>query len=136
MTNTQNVKFSIRKNDQVQVISGREKGKTGKVLHVNRSTGRVTVEKLNMVKRHTKPTQKLQGGGIIEKELPLHYSNVLLFCAKCNRGVRHGNKILGEQKTAKPAKAAKGAKTDAAAKTDSTKKVRVCKRCDTQLDAV
>src|SRR4051812_43440842 len=80
MMSTERTKFSIRKNDQVQVIAGREKGKTGKVLTINRNTGRVTIEKVNMVKRHVKPSQKYPGGGIIEKELPLHYSNVLLFC--------------------------------------------------------
>src|SRR4051812_5257581 len=70
-------KFTLRKNDQVQVIAGREKGKIGKILQLDSSTGRVTVEKTNMVKRHTRPTQK-SSGGIIERELPLHYSNVLL----------------------------------------------------------
>lgn len=116
------VKFSIRKNDTVQVISGREKGKSGKVLKVDAKTGRVTVEKVNMVKRHMRPSQANPQGGILEKELPLDYSNVQLFCAKCNRGVRHGRKEV----------AATGAKKGTAGK---TKKVRVCKRCDTSLDA-
>ena len=134
MTNTEKVKYSIRKNDQVQVISGREKGKTGKVLHVDRNSGRITIEKVNMVKRHTKPSQKAPGGGITEKELPLHYSNVLLYCTKCNRGVRHGNKVVGAAaKPAKGTKAAKGAAAEAGTKTE--KKVRICKRCDSQLDA-
>src|SRR6185437_10179473 len=98
MLNTNNL--SIHKNDTVQVISGKEKGKTGKVMKVDRKSGRVTIEKVNMVKRHVKPSNKYPQGGILEKELPLHYSNVLLMCAKCNRGVRHGHK-LGEAAPAK-----------------------------------
>jgi large subunit ribosomal protein L24 len=121
MMTAERVKFSIRKNDQVQVIAGREKGKVGKVLSVNRNSGRVTVEKVNMVKRHVKPSQKYPGGGILEKEIPLHYSNVQLFCAKCNKGSRIGHKMVAK----------KGAKTKG-----ETVKVRVCKRCDEQLDAV
>lgn len=125
---TNQVKFSIRKNDQVQVIAGREKGKTGKVLKVDSKTGRVTIEKVNMVKRHVRPSQQNPQGGITEKELPLHYSNVQLFCSKCNRGVRHGHKHVEA--------AAKGKKVskEAAGKAKQVK-VRVCKRCDSNLDA-
>lgn len=123
MMTAERVKFSIRKNDQVQVISGRDKGKTGKVLHVDRNDGRVTVEKINMVKRHTRASQGNPGGGIVDKELPLHYSKVQLMCAKCNRGVRHGHKMV-------KASAKKGSKTKT-----GTMKVRVCKRCGEQLDA-
>src|SRR3954454_7645057 len=93
MINLERRKFSLRKNDQVEVIAGREKGKTGKILKVDSRTGKVTVEKTNMVKRHTRPTQQ-NAGGIVEKELPLHFSNVLLLCPKCNRGVRHGIKMV------------------------------------------
>lgn len=120
-------KLSIRKNDEVEVISGREKGKVGKVLHVDQKSGRITVEKVNMVKRHMKPSAKQPQGGIVEKELPLHYSNVLLVCPSCKRGVRHG----------KVAKEMKGAK-DGGAGSESgknLKKVRVCKRCESQIDA-
>jgi large subunit ribosomal protein L24 len=127
MLNTSNL--SIRKNDQVQVMSGREKGKTGKVMNVNTKTGRVTVEKINMVKKHVKPSQKTPQGGILEKELPLHYSVVLLMCAKCNRGVRHGFKVVEAT-----AKAKKGAKASATA-SKKTAKVRVCKRCGESLEA-
>lgn len=125
---TEAIKFSIRKNDQVQVIAGREKGKTGKVLKVDTKTGRITVEKVNMVKRHVKASQKNPQGGILEKELPLHYSNVLLMCPKCNCGVRHARKVM-------EAGAAKGKKAGKA-KADATKqvKVRVCKRCGQNLD--
>lgn len=121
-------KLSLRRNDQVQVVAGREKSKIGKVLHVSTKTGRITVEKVNLVKRHVKPSQKHPQGGIIEKELPLHYSNVLLFCAKCDRGVRHGHKFV--EKTA----AKKGAKKSAAEGAVEQVKVRVCKRCGEILD--
>jgi large subunit ribosomal protein L24 len=122
-------KLSIRKNDMVQVIAGKEKGKTGKIMKIDTKTGRVTVEKVNMVKKHTKPTQTSQGG-IAEKELPLHYSNVLLMCAKCNRGVRHSHKLV----EASTAKGAKGAKATTSSN-KKTKKVRVCKRCGESLEA-
>lgn len=115
MIATECTRFSIRKNDQVQVIAGREKGKSGKVLQVNSKTGRVTVEKVNLVKRHVRPTQQNPQGGILEKELSLHYSNVLLLCPKCNRGVRHGHKWV--EKNA-----------------NQQLKVRVCKRCGETLD--
>jgi large subunit ribosomal protein L24 len=122
MTNTESIKLTIRKNDQVQVISGREKGKIGKIVSIDRKNMQVVVEKVNMVKRHTKPTQKAPQGGILEKEAPLHYSNVLLFCQKCNRGVRHGIKVGGDAK--------KGSKTAAAGKA----KMRVCKKCGSSLE--
>lgn len=78
----------IRKNDIVRVISGKEKGKIGRVLKVHRDRGRITVEKINMVKRHAKASQKNPHGGIIEKEASLAYSNVLVMCDKCNKGTR------------------------------------------------
>jgi len=109
MQNTE-LKPTLRKNDMVQVIAGREKGKTGKVLSVDVSSHRVVVEKMNMVKRHQKPTQANRSGGIIEKESSIHYSNVLLLCGKCNKGVRVGHKVVDK------------------------KKVRVCKRCESVLE--
>lgn len=115
---------SIKANDQVQVIAGREKGKTGKVVRVNRKSGRVTVERVNLVKRHVKPSQQHPQGGIVEKELPLHYSNILLYCAKCERGVRHGIRIE-EGAGKKGSKKAGGTKAS---------KVRFCKRCKETLD--
>jgi len=90
---------SIRKGDMVQIIAGREKGKTGKILRVLRDSNRVVVEKLNVIKRHTKPSQKNPQGGILEKEGSINYSNVLLLCPKCNRGVRVGHKLEGNKKT-------------------------------------
>lgn len=89
---------SIRRGDMVQVIAGREKGKTGKILRVLRGSGRVVVEKINLVKRHAKPTQKSPQGGIVEKEASMHGSNVLLLCPKCNRGVRIARKVSGDKK--------------------------------------
>jgi large subunit ribosomal protein L24 len=124
-------KLSIRKNDTVQVISGREKGKTGKILNVDTKTGRVTIEKVNLVKKHVKPSQTSQGG-ITERELPLHYSNVLLMCAKCNRGVRHSHKLV-EATSAKVKKSAKAAEGKTG--NSKAKKVRVCKRCGESLEA-
>ncbi len=81
-TTTENpkpVKSRIHKGDVVIVIAGREKGKMGKVLHVNPRTSRVTVEKLNVIKRHTKPSQKIRQGGILEREAPLAISNVMVY---------------------------------------------------------
>jgi large subunit ribosomal protein L24 len=121
MTNVETLKLSIRKDDQVAVISGREKGKTGKVLSVDAKAGRITVEKLNLVKRHVKPNQKNPQGGVLEKESSIHYSNVQLLCPKCNRGVRHGHKFVAKA-------AGKGKKAEGQVK------IRVCKRCDTVLD--
>jgi len=125
MMNLVRRKFSLRKNDQVQVIAGREKGKTGKILKIDSKTGRVTVEKVNLVKRHTRPTPQ-SAGGITEKELPLHYSNVLLHCSKCNRGVRHGQKVAKQA-----AEKAPQSGTSLAKRHD---KFRVCKRCGESLD--
>lgn len=78
----------IKKNDKVEVIAGKEKGKTGKVLRVLRDKNRVVVEKVNIVKRHTRPSPTTGQGGIIEKEAPLHISNVMLICGKCTAATR------------------------------------------------
>jgi large subunit ribosomal protein L24 len=84
----------VRRNDQVEVIAGKDKGRVGKVLRVLRDENRVVVEKVNVVKRHTKPSMANQQGGILEKEAPIHVSNVMLICAKCTKAVRVGNKML------------------------------------------
>ena len=76
-------KTSLRKNDTVVVIAGREKGKTGKVLRLIPDKGRVLVEKINLVKRHSRPSALHKQGGIIEKEAPIAVSNVLIRCPKC-----------------------------------------------------
>lgn len=88
----------IRKNDMVQVISGKFKGKTGKVSAVLASEGLAWIEKLGMVKRHQKPTQKLPQGGIVEKEAPFRLSNLMIYCAKCGKGVRTGVKAQSDGK--------------------------------------
>src|SRR5690348_18091505 len=85
-------KFAIRKNDLVMVIAGRERGKTGKVLRVLPDTGKAVVERLNVVKRHSKPRGAASPGGIVEKEAAIHISNVMVFCERCNAPVRVGVK--------------------------------------------
>ena len=84
----------IRKGDIVQVIAGDDKGKSGRVLAVDEEKQRVVVEKVNFVKRHTKARRQGQQGGILEKEAPLHVSNVMLYDAKAERGTRIGMRTL------------------------------------------
>jgi large subunit ribosomal protein L24 len=103
--------LSIRKNDTVLVIAGREKGKRGKVLFVLPARERVIVERINMVKRHQRPTQKLRQGGIIEREASLHVSNLMLVCSKCDRATRIGIRVLADDR-----------------------RVRVCRRCGDIVD--
>lgn len=79
---------TIRRGDMVQVIAGEDKGKVGKVLSVLVDEERVVVERVNFVKRHTKPRRQGQQAGILEKEAPIHVSNVLLFDPKADRGTR------------------------------------------------
>jgi len=86
-------KSRIRKGDTVVVVSGRERGKTGKVLSVDRGAGKVVVEKLNIVKRHTKPNQKVKQGGILEREAPLQISNVMFLCPVTQKPTRLGVRI-------------------------------------------
>jgi len=73
----------VRKGDQVVVIAGKEKGKRGRVMRLMTEKGRVVIERVNMVKRHTKPTQRNPRGGILEKEGSVEASNVALWCGKC-----------------------------------------------------
>lgn len=86
--------MSIKKGDTVIVITGKEKGKTGKVIELSHERQRVLVERLNMVKRHQRPTQTQKQGGVIEKEAPLHISNVMLYDEKAGKGTRVGHKML------------------------------------------
>ena len=81
----------VRKGDQVVVIAGKEKGKRGRVLRLLTAKGRVVIERVNLVKRHTKPTQRNPRGGILEKEAGVEASNVALWCGKCvaPRRARH-----------------------------------------------
>ncbi|MGZ9146873.1 MAG: 50S ribosomal protein L24 [Candidatus Deferrimicrobiaceae bacterium] len=78
----------LRKNDIVLVMVGKEKGKVGRILKVDRDAGRVFVEKINMVKRHAKPGKTNPRGGIVEKEAALSYSNIMIMCDKCNKPTR------------------------------------------------
>jgi large subunit ribosomal protein L24 len=95
------VKIHVKKDDQVMVIAGKEKGKTGKILSVIPKKESVLVEKVNFVKRHTRPSGKTRQGGILEKEAPINASNVMIVCTKCNSPVRVGRKILEDGKKAR-----------------------------------
>jgi large subunit ribosomal protein L24 len=99
-------KFHVKKNDLVMVVAGKDKGKSGKILSVLSKKNRVIVEKVNFIKRHTRPSAKQRQGGIIEREGPINISNVMLICTKCNKPSRIGKKYL-----------------------EDDKKVRVCKKC-------
>ena len=101
----------IRKGDEVLVITGKDKGKRGKVLRVIRKENRVVVEGVNIIKKHVKPRGMGQTGGIIQQEAPIHISNVMLICTKCGKPTRVGFRIL-EDKT----------------------KVRICKKCKEVID--
>ena len=101
----------IKKNDTVMVISGKENGKRGRVIAVYPTANRLLIEKLNMIKRHTRPNQQLRQGGIVEKESPISASNVKLICSKCDKPTTVSRKAQGE-----------GAR------------VRVCKTCNETID--
>lgn len=101
----------IKKGDTAVVLTGKSKGKSGRVLSVAPSTEKVLIEGINMVKRHMKPSKKYSQGGIIEKEGPIHISNVMLLCPKCNKPTRLGNTVL-----------------------DDGKKLRTCKKCKEVID--
>ena len=89
-------KSRIRKGDMVVVIAGRDRGKSGKVLSVDPAAGKIVVEKLNMIKRHTKPNQKVKQGGILEREAPLAISNVLYLCPVTKKPTRLGVRTLDD----------------------------------------
>ncbi len=89
-------KSRIRKGDTVVVIAGRDRGKSGKVLSVDPGAGKVVVEKLNMIKRHTKPNQKVKQGGILEREAPLAISNVMYLCPVTQKPTRLGVRTLAD----------------------------------------
>jgi len=91
-------KANLKKGDTVLVVAGKERGKTGKVVRVLRDEDRVIVERINMIKRHQKPTSAQQPGGIVEKEAPLHVSNVMLVCPSTNKPTRIGRKQLADGK--------------------------------------
>jgi large subunit ribosomal protein L24 len=103
--------LKIKKNDNVEVIAGKEKGKRGKILLLFPAENRVIIEKINMVKKHSRPSGQTKQGGIVEKEAKINLSNVMLICGKCNKGVRVGYKIL-----------------------ESGEKVRICRSCSEEID--
>jgi large subunit ribosomal protein L24 len=106
------VRIQIRKNDQVKVIAGKDLNKTGRVLRVLRDKGRVVVEGVSFLKRHTRPNpQKQIKGGIVEREAPIHISNVMIVCGACGRATRIGHNLLSDGK-----------------------KVRICRSCNSSLD--
>jgi len=93
--------MKIHKNDNVMVIAGNDRGKSGKVLKVFPSDLKVIIEGINIRKRHTKPNQKNPQGGILEKEAPIHVSNVMLIDPKTNEATRLGSQIILDEKTKK-----------------------------------
>ena len=102
----------IRKNDTVVVITGKDRGKRGRVLKVLPDDNRLIVEGVNFIKRHTKPNPQRQvKGGIVEREASLHASNVQLVCPECSAPTRVGRKLLGDGR-----------------------KVRICRKCQGVLD--
>lgn len=93
--------MNIRKNDNVIVISGNARGKSGKVLKVYPETRRIIVEGVNIMKRHTKPSQRNPQGGIVQREAPIHMSNVMLLDPKTNQPTRVGAKVVKDETTGK-----------------------------------
>ncbi len=94
----------IKKNDIVLVTTGKEKGKSGRVLSVYSTKNMLLIEKINIIKRHMKPSKKYAQGGIIEKEAPVHISNVMLICPKCNKPTKIGSIYLQDNKKARRCK--------------------------------
>jgi large subunit ribosomal protein L24 len=103
--------MKVHREDTVLVLTGKDKGKKGRVIRVFPRQEKVLVEKINMAKRHTRPTQQLPQGGIVEKEMPVHVSNVQLICPKCGKSTRVAQKILA-----------------------SGQKNRACKKCGEIMD--
>jgi len=101
----------IRKEDNVVVTAGKERGKRGRVLAVYPARDRVLVERVNMIKKHMKPSKHYQQGGIIEKEASLHVSNVMLVCPKCDTPTRIAHRLL-----------------------EDGRKLRACKKCKEVID--
>ena len=105
-------KSYIKKDDKVKVIVGKDKGKIGKVLKVVKKKNGILVEKINMAKRHSRPSAQNRQGGILEKEMPIQWSNVMLMCNKCVKPTRVKMQRL-----------------------EDGKKVRVCVKCGEALDS-
>jgi len=106
------MKIRIKKDDKVKVLTGKDKGKIGKVLKVVTKTNRVVVENINVVKVHQRPTQANPQGGIVDKAMPIAISNLMLMCNSCVKPTRIGIKQL-----------------------EDGKRVRICKKCDQQIDS-
>jgi large subunit ribosomal protein L24 len=104
--------MKVVKNDTVLVVSGNSRGKKGKILKVFPKDERVIVEGVNFIKRHTRKSQKNPQGGIVQREAPIHASNVKLVCSKCNKATRVGRVVL-----------------------DNKKRVRVCRSCGEMLSS-
>jgi len=104
-------KCHIKKDDKVKIIAGKDKGKVGKVLSLNKNKGRIVVEGINIVKRHTRPSAQHRQGGIIESEAPVDWSNVVLMCNKCVQPIRIKMKRL-----------------------EDGNKMRVCRKCGEMID--
>jgi large subunit ribosomal protein L24 len=94
----------IRKSDMVRVISGNDRGKEGKVLKVFPSSNRIIVEKVNIIKRHTRASRDVPQGGIIEKEGPINASNVMLICPSTGKSTRIGKDVLSDGSRARVSK--------------------------------
>ncbi|OIN96477.1 MAG: 50S ribosomal protein L24 [Deltaproteobacteria bacterium CG1_02_45_11] len=105
-------KCHIKKDDKVKIVTGKDMGKIGKVLKVIQKKNRVLVENINIVKRHTKPGASNRQGGIIEREAPIHWSNVMLMCSKCVTPVRIKIQRL-----------------------EDGKNVRICRKCNEFIDS-
>ena len=102
--------ISIKKDDMVVVLSGKDKGKQGKVIEVMPKSGKLVVEKINVVSRHTKPRKQGQEGGILKKEAPMYACKVMRVCPKCNQPTRAASKVLADGK-----------------------RVRICKKCGAEI---
>ena len=109
--------MKIKKGDKVLVISGKSRGKTGKVLQVFSDNNRITVEGLNLGKKHVRPRREGEKGQIVELALPMHVSNVKLLCPKCNQPARVGFRVGAIKEGAK----------------NSRIKTRICKKCGSEV---
>ena len=106
-------KVHVKKEDTVLVLSGKDRGKKGKVLSVNPSTNQVIVEGVNMATKHKKPRGRYQQGGIVHQEAPVNSSNLMLVCDKCGKPTKVGKTIL-----------------------DNGEKARTCKKCNEIIEIV
>ncbi len=109
----------VRSNDQVVVVTGKDKGAKGKIIAAFPKTGRVVVEGVNMVTKHQKPRNAMQPGGIIKKEGAIDASNVMLVCPKCGKATRVSHKVTTVTNDAGKAQ---------------RKMIRVCKKCAAEID--